>query len=54
MLRYNVSLTDESYKNLTDEAGGLHVFPSMTNAKKGLLEGFSLFYTSFNDFIEKI
>lgn len=54
MLRYNVSLTDESYKNLTDEEGGLHVFPSMTNAKKGLLEGFSLFYTSFNDFIEKI
>lgn len=54
MLRYNVSLTDESYKNLTDEAGGLHVFPSMTNAKNGLLEGFSLFYTSFNDFIEKI
>lgn len=54
MLRYNVSLTDESYKNLTDEEGGLHVFPSMSNAKKGLLEGFSLFYTSFNDFIEKI
>ena len=54
MVRYNVSLTDESYKNLTDEEGGLHVFPSMSNAKKGLLEGFSLFYTSFNDFIEKI
>lgn len=54
MLRYNVSLTDESYKNLTEQEGGLHVFPSMDNAKKGLLEGFSLFYTSFNDYIEKI
>lgn len=53
MLRYNVSLTDESYKNLTEQEGGLHVFPSMDNAKKGLLEGFSLFYTSFNDYIEK-
>lgn len=54
MLRYNVSLTDESYKNLTEQEGGLHVFPSMDNAKKGLLEGFSLFYASFNDYIEKI